>query len=679
MRRIATALLCLIALCSPALAGSTIDPNSPAQNSSLTSLVVRNNFVAAYNDINNVLGKFAGTTAPSNPVAMQDWVDTSGSPVYTFKMWNTTTNAWVSWATLNVNTGVFSTIASTGGFLATAPINISVVSGTVTYGINLDSNFATVANNLALANIGNGHLLANCAGGSPSEPGNCTWNNFADQAIGSTNGMIPYRTGGSWSTVSTGVSGHVLPFLDTTNTFSVAQVIYTGSSGLPPAISGTLLELASIDGTNSRITLTTAGATALVTGRASLGTLATPLTLTSGTLIASFNATGYDGTSWTTSAANGALRVYAEGTWTNTSHPAETCLSTTPSGSTSIADTFCVHANGGVTIGALSSQGSGTINLASLYLNNVLILDSGANITGPSLTVTGALTTGTNGGTAGTIIARGSSTGAATISAQAAAGAAALVLPTTSGTLTSSGTSPIVVNATTGAISCPTCNTTGANVSAVSNSDGTLTISPTSGAVVASIALGHANTWSASQTFSAAIVYGGVTLNNAVTGTGNMVLGTSPSISGLTVTSSFTATGLVTFGAMASAAVATTANYLSGAASTLVPASVIYTAETTTTFGATTTFDFNTFINTVVTLTGNITTQTLSNVTAGKAGSITFVQDGTGTRTTAWNSIFKFSGGTTPTLSTAASAVDVLFYSCRSATNCPASLVKDVR
>lgn len=40
----------------------------------------------------------------------------------------------------------------------------------------------------------------------------------------------------------------------------------------------------------------------------------------------------------------------------------------------------------------------------------------------------------------------------------------------------------------------------GGAVSSVSNSDGTLTISPTTGAVVASIALGHANTWTSAQT-----------------------------------------------------------------------------------------------------------------------------------------------------------------------------------
>jgi hypothetical protein len=38
-------------------------------------------------------------------------------------------------------------------------------------------------------------------------------------------------------------------------------------------------------------------------------------------------------------------------------------------------------------------------------------------------------------------------------------------------------------------------------VSSVTNADGTITISPTTGAVVASLALGHANTWTAAQTF----------------------------------------------------------------------------------------------------------------------------------------------------------------------------------
>ena len=80
-----------------------------------------------------------------------------------------------------------------------------------------------------------------------------------------------------------------------------------------------------------------------------------------------------------------------------------------------------------------------------------------------------------------------------------------------------------------------------------------------------------------------------------------------------------------------------------------------------------------------MTLTGNITTQTLSNVIAGKAGTIAFIQDATGSRTTVWNTIFKFPGGITPTLTTTANAVDILSYSCRSATFCIATLLKDVK
>ncbi|MCC8963786.1 hypothetical protein H8A95_16060 [Bradyrhizobium sp. Pear76] len=148
---------------------------------------------------------------------------------------------------------------------------------------------------------------------------------------------------------------------------------------------------------------------------------------------------------------------------------------------------------------------------------------------------------------------------------------------------------------------------------------------------------------------------------------------------GVTITTGFTATGLVGYSAMASGALATQAQYFSAAANTLVPTSVIYTSETTTTYGATTTFDFSTFINTAVTLTGNITTMNVANVKAGQAGTITFIQDGTGSRTTVWNSIFKFAGGAQPSLSTAASAVDVLAYSCRSATFCVASLVKQAQ
>ena len=135
-------------------------------------------------------------------------------------------------------------------------------------------------------------------------------------------------------------------------------------------------------------------------------------------------------------------------------------------------------------------------------------------------------------------------------------------------------------------------------------------------------------------------------------------------------------------GAYSFSAAASGAQYLAGTATNVpVEPSVIYQAEIDNgnSGSGTATFDFSLFINVRTTMTGNIATQTLSNVTAGKAGTITFIQDGTGSRTTVFNTIFKFAGGTVPTLSTAAGAVDILSYSCRSATFCAASLMKDVK
>jgi hypothetical protein len=206
--------------------------------------------------------------------------------------------------------------------------------------------------------------------------------------------------------------------------------------------------------------------------------------------------------------------------------------------------------------------------------------------------------------------------------------------------------------------------TLGSNALAVTGaSQLTGAVNITGAATGASLALGGATIGS-----NALAVTGAAQFNGAVNMGG-----------GLTVTSSFTAAGLVTFADMATAAVASAAQYLTGAANTLVPASVIYQAETTTTFGASITFDFSTFINTAVTLTGNITTMTLANVKAGQAGTIAFIQDSTGSRTAVFNSIFKFAGGATPSLTSTPNAVDVLSYSCRSATFCVASLITNVR
>ena len=78
--------------------------------------------------------------------------------------------------------------------------------------------------------------------------------------------------------------------------------------------------------------------------------------------------------------------------------------------------------------------------------------------------------------------------------------------------------------------------------------------------------------------------------------------------------------------------------------------------------GATITIDMATACHHSVTLGGNRTFAAPSNQVVGQSGSIFITQDGTGSRTASFNSAFKFVGGTAPTLTTTASAVDRIDY-----------------
>lgn len=95
--------------------------------------------------------------------------------------------------------------------------------------------------------------------------------------------------------------------------------------------------------------------------------------------------------------------------------------------------------------------------------------------------------------------------------------------------------------------------------------------------------------------------------------------------------------------------------------------------------GATITPDFAASNNFSVTLGGNRTLANPSNQTAGQSGVIVITQDGTGSRTLAYGSYWKFSNGTAPTLTTTASAVDVLVYYVESSTRISAKLITDVK
>jgi len=100
---------------------------------------------------------------------------------------------------------------------------------------------------------------------------------------------------------------------------------------------------------------------------------------------------------------------------------------------------------------------------------------------------------------------------------------------------------------------------------------------------------------------------------------------------------------------------------------------------TALTDGTTITPDFSDSNNFSVTLGGNRTLANPTNLVAGQSGAIFISQDGTGSRTLAFGSYWDFTGGTAPTLTTTASAVDVLAYYCESTTRISARLIADLK
>ena len=100
-------------------------------------------------------------------------------------------------------------------------------------------------------------------------------------------------------------------------------------------------------------------------------------------------------------------------------------------------------------------------------------------------------------------------------------------------------------------------------------------------------------------------------------------------------------------------------------------------AVTALTDGATITPDFALANNFSVTLGGNRTLANPTNLTVGQSGVIKVTQDGTGSRTLAYGTNWDFAGGTAPTLTTTASAVDILAYYVDGASNITTRFIGD--
>lgn len=199
------------------------------------------------------------------------------------------------------------------------------------------------------------------------------------------------------------------------------------------------------------------------------------------------------------------------------------------------------------------------------------------------------------------------------------------------------------------------CRTTGAlsityNATSMLIRQGLASVTLDAGSTFTAISLGSGN-WEVDN-----ICFGGVApFDRRAPGA---IGGTTPSTGAFTsVTLTSTLTGVTT-----ASMNGLTALYATGTPQTLTDAS---TVAFTATSGA----------NAALTIGGNRTLGAPSGMSAGMGGSIVITQDGTGSRTLAYNAAWLFPGGTDPTLSTAAGAKDLLVWYSPDGTNAMANLL----
>lgn len=581
-------------------------------------------------------------------------------------VWTTLTGMYVriNGATVGPLSGL-----TTGSFAATAPLSVTTPAGVVTYALDKDANFSTVANQLALA-TGGLALPTTVTGGAKGSGtinlGGLLYNN----------NVAPTGSGG----------GYVLATAPTISALTV-----TGSFSATGLVTNADLANAS---TTVNGTVCTLGSTCTIV--ASAGSITVGTTTVSGgtTTRILFNNAGTLGEYVISGSGNVAMTTSPVFTTPNLGTPSALVLTNATGTPTSI--------------GLANGTGLPVAGIAAINNNTVVGNVSGISAVPAALTATQLTTlcnqfttalkgcvpasTTTSGqvlsdggwipapGGTGTVTSVSATTGVATTTGSAITGTGTLIatgiVNAQTGTTYSyvDGDRAKLVTHTNGSSIAGTLPQAGGGGNFVSGwfmdvqnrGAGTLTITPTTSTIdgAASLTL---TTAQGIRIFSDGTNYFTQRGREANLGT----------VTSITCNGGLTG-GAITSSGTCAADIATSSNFYSATANKLLDASVIYTSEVTTTYGTTTTFDFNTFINTAVTLTGNITTMTFSNARAGKSGTIRFIQDGSGNHTTVWNSALKWASGSAPTLSTAASAVDVLSYFCISSTYCVASLIKAV-
>jgi hypothetical protein len=126
------------------------------------------------------------------------------------------------------------------------------------------------------------------------------------------------------------------------------------ATGNPPGLQGVsgqvLCDLVGGDGSIGRLFLDSFGANSSVSVRRSDGTNGSPTAIVSGDIIGGFNAYGYNGSSYTTS-ASGSVAIVAAESWSPTANGTYLSFFNTAAGTTASLERMRIWSDGGVAIG----------------------------------------------------------------------------------------------------------------------------------------------------------------------------------------------------------------------------------------------------------------------------------------------------------------------------------------
>jgi hypothetical protein len=241
----------LIALASPAVAGSTINTGVPATNAPLQSSVMRDNFAHAATDINNILGCFAGVSPPSSPSTFQYWCNTGAAPAQ-INQWDG--GAWVTVGLLDLTAHQFTpyfgnpSLARTElglGSMALQPSNnVSITGGSIS-GLSPALPLASGGTGATsfpahAALLGNGTSTFGSA--APSAAGQCFLDNGASSNPSFQSCFYPSALAGPshWydtiqqrAVISSGLGGFQVT--DPANTYNMFTVDLTGNTFFRPS------------------------------------------------------------------------------------------------------------------------------------------------------------------------------------------------------------------------------------------------------------------------------------------------------------------------------------------------------------------------------------------------------------------------------------------------------------